>query len=420
MLDGGGGAHTMTEKLLRVRDPKDVESAVQWALGEGRALEVLGQGSKRSIGRPPQTELKLDLSALCGVTLYEPAELVLSARAGTALSEIEALLAAKGQRLAFEPMDCGQLMGGAAGRGTIGGTIAANLSGPRRLAAGAARDHLLGFVAVSGRGETFRSGGRVVKNVTGYDLCKLMAGSWGTLAVLTEVTVKTLPKPETEATVVMSGLDDATASRAMAAAMGSACEVSGAAHLPAATAARFAMGEAVAAGRALTALRLEGVAPSVAQRQAALLAQLRPLGETATIDDTVSRRLWVAIRDVAAFGASCTGAEQPLWRISTAPAKGHELAAQITSATAAEVLYDWAGGLIWVATPATDAAAAAVRAAVRAFGGHATLVRGPAALRAGLDVFEPQEAGLAALTKRVKESFDPRRVLNPGRMWAQV
>jgi glycolate oxidase FAD binding subunit len=273
---------------------------------------------------------------------------------------------------------------------------------------------------VSGRGETFRSGGRVVKNVTGYDLCKLMAGSWGTLAVLTEVTVKTLPKPETEVTVVMHGLDDAAASRAMAAAMGSACEVTGAAHLPAATAARFAMGEAVAAGRALTALRLEGVAPSVAQRQAALLAVLRPLGEAAAIDDTVSRRLWAAIRDVAAFAASRSGAEQPLWRISTAPTKGHALAARITGAIAAEVLYDWAGGLIWVATPAADAAAAAVRASVRAFGGHATLVRGPAGLRAGLDVFEPQEAGLAALTNRVKESFDPNRVLNPGRMWAQV
>jgi len=273
-----GEAHTMTEKLLRVRDPADVESAVQWALGEGRALEVLGQGSKRSIGRPPQTELKLDLSALCGVTLYEPAELVLSAR---------------GRHRALRDRGAPRRQGPAAGLRADGlrtahgrpdrarhhrGTIAANLCGPRRLAAGAARDHLLGFVAVSGRGETFRSGGRVVKNVTGYDLCKLMAGSFGTLAVLTEVTVKTLPKPETEATVVMHGLDDAAASRAMAAAMGSACEVSGAAHLPAATAARFAMGEAVAAGRALTALRLEGVAPSVVQREAALRAVLRPLG----------------------------------------------------------------------------------------------------------------------------------------------
>src|SRR5450631_383047 len=251
----------MTERL-RARDAKDVEDAVQRALSEGRPLELLGHGSKRPIGRPPQTDLSLDLSALSGITLYEPEELVLSAKAGTPLSEIEALVAAKGQRLAFEPMDCGQLLGGPIGRGTIGGTIATNLCGPRRLAVGAALDHLLGFSAVSGRGETFKSGGRVVKNVTGYDFCKLMAGSWGTLAAMTEVTVKTLPRPETEATVLMSGLDDAAATRAMAAAMGSTCEVSGAAHLPARTAARFPMGAALAAGRALTAMRLEGVAPS--------------------------------------------------------------------------------------------------------------------------------------------------------------
>jgi glycolate oxidase FAD binding subunit len=405
---------------LKARDGKDVENAVQWALAEGRTLEVRGHGSKRAIGRPPQTDLALDLSAHAGVTLYEPAELVLSAKAGTPLSEIEALLAAKGQRLGFEPMDCGQLLGSTVGRGTIGGTIAANLSGPRRLTAGAARDHLLGFVAVSGRGETFKSGGRVVKNVTGYDLCKLMAGSWGTLAALTEVTLKTLPKPETEATVLLSGLDDAAAVGAMTTAMGSTCEVSGAAHLPAATAARFPMGAAVAAGRALTALRLEGVAPSVAHRQAALQALLRPHGETALVDDMVSRRLWVAIRDAAPFAASRSGADQPLWRVSTLPAKGHELAARVTGATEAHVLYDWAGGLLWIAVPAADAAAGLVRSAVKAVGGHATLVRAPAALRAVLDVFEPQDTSLAALTKRVKASFDPEGVLNPGRMWAHV
>jgi glycolate oxidase FAD binding subunit len=406
---------------LKARDAKDVENAVQWALGEGKALEILGQGSKRAIGRPPQTDVALDLSALSGVTLYEPEELVLSAKAGTPLAEIEALLAGKGQRLAFEPMDCGPLLGSAIGRATIGGTIAANLCGPRRPTAGAARDHLLGFSAVSGRGETFKSGGRVVKNVTGYDFCKLMSGSWGTLAVMTEVTVKTLPMPETETTVVMLGLDDAAASRVMAAAMGSGCEVSGAAHLPAAAAARFPMGDAVAAGRALTAMRLEGVAPSVAQRMAALRVALSPHGEVATIDDTVSRRLWVAIRDVAAFAASRTGPDQPLWRISTAPTRGHELAARVTGAIEAQALYDWAGGLVWIAMPeASNAAAGLVRAAVGALGGHATLVRGPAPLRAAVDVFEPQEAGLAALTKRVKEGFDPKGVLNPGRMWPHV
>src|SRR5215218_10002990 len=218
---------------LKPRDAKDVEDALQWALGEGKALEIVGQGSKRAIGRPAQTDLTLDLSGLTGVTLYQPEELVLSAKPGTPLAEIEALLAANGQQLAFEPMDYATILGGAKGRGTIGGALAANVSGPRRIKAGAARDHFLGFSAVSGRAETFKSGGRVVKNVTGYDLCKLLAGSFGTLAAMTEVTIKVLPRPETEATVLILGLDDARANQAMSAAMASSCDVSAAAHLPA-------------------------------------------------------------------------------------------------------------------------------------------------------------------------------------------
>ena len=187
---------------LKPRDAKEVEQTIGWALGDGKTLELVGRGTKRAIGRAAQWDATLDLSALSGVTLYEPEELVLSAKAATPLAEIEALVAASNQQLAFEPMDYGPLLGGAAGAGTIGGVIAANLSGPRRIKAGAARDHFLGFTAVSGRGETFKSGGRVVKNVTGYDLCKLMAGSWGTLAAMTEVTIKTLPRAETEETVL--------------------------------------------------------------------------------------------------------------------------------------------------------------------------------------------------------------------------
>src|SRR5919198_3589244 len=210
---------------LKPRTPKDVEEAVQWALGKGKALELIGHGTKRAIGRPAQSDLTLDLSGLTGVTLYEPEELVLSAQAGTPLAEIEALLAANGQQLAFEPMDYAVILGGHAGRGTIGGALAANISGPRRIKAGAARDHFLGLSAVSGRGESFKSGGRVVKNVTGYDLCKLMAGSWGTLAAMIDVTIKVLPRPETEETVLIPGPEPAPAIVAMSNAMGSSCDV---------------------------------------------------------------------------------------------------------------------------------------------------------------------------------------------------
>src|SRR3954466_4624698 len=253
---------------LKPRDAKDVEDAVQWALGQGKALEIVGQGSRRAIGRPAQTDLTLDLSGLSGITLYEPEELVLSAKAGTPLAEIEALVESKNQQLAFEPMDYGPMLGGPANAGSLGGALAANLSGPRRIKAGAARDHFLGFSAVSGRAETFKSGGRVVKNVTGYDLCKLLAGSFGTLAAMTEVTIKVLPRPQTEATVLALGLDDASANAAMSAAIASSCDVSAAAHLPRNMVMHFA---GLYVDQAATAFRIEGFAPSVKHRKDALM-----------------------------------------------------------------------------------------------------------------------------------------------------
>jgi glycolate oxidase FAD binding subunit len=410
---------------LRPRDAKDVEAAVQWALAEAKTVEIVGHGSKRAIGRPAQTDLTLDLSALTGVTLYEPEELVLSAKAGTPLAEIEALLAAKGQQLAFEPMDYAGVLGGVGGRGTIGGVLAANVSGPRRIKAGAGRDHFLGFSAVSGRGEIFKSGGRVVKNVTGYDLCKLIAGSWGTLAAMTEVTIKVLPRPETEQTLLIRGLEPAQAIEAMTIAMGSSCDVSGAAHLPADVAARIPA-DAIAGAGAVTALRLEGFSPSVGERKRMLEALMKPFGELATAEAPLSRTFWTAIRDATPFAADRSDLfppqdERPLWRISTAPNRGAELAAMIASRAQAQMFYDWAGGLIWVALGASDdAGAALIHHAVAATGGHATLIRAPASVRAAIDVFAPQDAAVAALTKRVKESFDPKGVLNPGRMWAGV
>jgi glycolate oxidase FAD binding subunit len=403
---------------LQATDAKAVENAVQWALASDKVLELVGHGSKQAIGRPAQTDATLDLSALAGVTLYEPEELVLSAKAGTPIAEIEALLRTHRQQLAFEPPDYGMILGGQIGRGTIGGVLAANLSGPRRIKAGAARDHLLGCSAVSGRGEVFKSGGRVVKNVTGYDLCKLMAGSWGTLAAMTELTVKTLPAPETEATVLLHGLDAAEAGAAMAAALGSPGDVSAAAHLPAGVARRLPQ---TAAGGAVTALRLEGFAPSVAQRRRMLESLLGRTGEVTALEMPASSALWRAIRDVAPFASSRDGAERPLWRISTQPSRGGELAAAIARQADAELFYDWGGGLIWLTLDVRDdAGATLVRQSLGAIGGHATLIRAPVAARAACAPFEPDAPAIAALTSRVKESFDPKGVLNPGRMWAGV
>jgi glycolate oxidase FAD binding subunit len=407
--------------VLTPPDAKGVEEAVQWALSEGKTLEIAGAGSKRAIGRPTQTDATITLAALTGITLYEPEELVLSARAGTPLAEIEAAMEARGQQLAFEPADCGPILGGSTGAATIGGVLAANLSGPRRIAAGAARDHFLGFTAVSGRGEAFKSGGRVVKNVTGYDLCKLMAGSWGTLAVLTDVTLKTLPKPETGVTVLIRGLQPAAAVSAMSSAMGSGCDVSGAAHLPAAVAARFPVRAIAGAGAAVTALRLEGFAPSVDQRKGILQRQLAPFGDLSEAGPEDSLQLWRAVRDALPFAASPDRAECPLWRISVPASRGAELAKLVGEHADVRMLFDWAGGLVWVGLdPCDDAGAGIVAAAIRTTGGHALLVRAPAAARAAIDVFSRPQAGVAALTKRIKESFDPKGVLNPGRMWPGV
>jgi glycolate oxidase FAD binding subunit len=401
---------------LKPQNAKDVEDAVAWALAEGKTLEITGQGSKRDLGRPSQSDLTLDLSALSGVTLYEPEELVLSAKTGTPIAEIEKLVAEKGQELAFEPLDYGPIFGRAAGAGTIGGVLAANLSGPRRIKAGAARDHFLGVTAVSGRGETFKSGGRVVKNVTGYDLCKLLSGSFGTLAAMTDVTIKTLPKSETEQTVALVGLDDNAVAAPMAAAMGSSCDISGAAHLPGHIAGRF---EGLDPARAVTAFRLEGVTPSVKHRTDVLSALLKPFGAVEVIVEKQSRALWRDIRDAAPFAATDDSHDRPLWRVSTQPGKGFELSAIVSPG--AQMFYDWGGGLIWILMPpADDAGSESLRQAVATFGGHATLVRAPASIRAATSVFQPQDEAVAALTKRVKDSFDPKGILNPGRMWPGV
>lgn len=401
---------------LKARNAKEVEDAVAWALAEGKTLEIAGRGSKRGLGRPCQSDLTLDLSALSGVTLYEPEELVLSAKAGTPIAEIERLVAEKGQELAFEPLDYGPILGQKAAAGTIGGVLAANLSGPRRIKAGAARDHFLGVSAVSGRGETFKSGGRVVKNVTGYDLCKLLSGSFGTLAAMTDVTIKTLPKSETEQTVIVVGLDDDAAAGPMAAAMQSSCDVSGAAHLPAHVTRHF---DALDPALAVTAFRLEGVKPSVKHRKDVLSALLKQFGAVEVIAEKQSRAIWRGIRDAAPFSATGDGHDRPLWRISTEPGKGFELSAMISPG--AQMFYDWGGGLIWILMPpADDAGAQPLRQAVATLGGHATLIRAPASIRAATDVFQPQDEAVAALTKRVKDSFDPKGILNPGRMWAGV
>jgi glycolate oxidase FAD binding subunit len=397
-------------------DDAQVLEAVAWAVAEEAPLEVVGRGSKRALGRPLQVEHALDLSALSGINFYEPEELVLSAKPATPLPEIEAALAERGQMLAFEPIDMGPLLGQAPGAGSIAGVFACNLSGPRRIKMGSARDHLLGFNAVSGRAEAFKSGGRVVKNVTGYDLSKLISGSYGTLAVLTELTFKVLPAPEKTYTVLLLGLDGETATRAMAAAMNSSHEVAGAAHLPGTVANRSAVSFVRDAGASVTALRLEGFGPSVEQRCRELRQELAGFGALEELHSRNSVTLWSEIRDALYLAEP---RDRLIWRLSVPPSAGHAVLTGLTGSLGGEGFLDWSGGLLWLSLPASgDAGHARVRSAIAACGGHATLIRAPVDTRAAVPVFHPQPAPLAALSARVKDSFDPKRILNPGRMVA--
>jgi glycolate oxidase FAD binding subunit len=297
--------------------------------------------------------------------------------------------------------------------------IGAGLAGPRRIKAGGARDHLLGAHAVSGFGDSFKAGGKVVKNVTGYDLCKLLAGSWGTLAVMTEVTLKVMPRPESERTLVLRGLDDVTANRAMTAALGSPFDVSGAAHLPGSAfrAAAGALADLGSSEQAVTLLRLEGIAASATHRAAALGAALASFGTVEILQDAASAAIWSSIRDIQPFAAGGALGAWPVWRIVCPPASGGVLGERLARDTGGEVFYDWGGGLIWAALPPKpDAQAALVRQRVDAVGGHATLLRASEEVRRNVDVFHPQQAGLAALGERVRQSFDPKNILNRGRL----
>jgi len=402
---------------LTPRDARDVETAVRDAIGAGQPLEIIGHGTKRTIGHRSQTNAALDISALSGVTSYEPNELILTVQAGAALHEVEQLIAAKNQELAFEPMDTATLLGTAAQRGSIGGMIAAGLAGPRRVKAGGVRDHLLGVAAVSGFGESFKAGGKVVKNVTGYDLCKLVAGSWGTLSVLTEVTLKVMPRAESERTLVLRGLDAVAAGQAMGTALGSPFDVSGAAHVPVSSWRGSGALADLAAGEALTLIRLEGIAASVAHRARALASELNGSVVAAEVEGAVSHDVWRAVRDVAPFAAAGPLGAWPVWRIVCPPAAGPAFGQRLARETGGDLIYDWGGGLIWAALPpAQDAHAATVRERAAAIGGHATLIRAPDATREAIDVFHPLEAGVAALTARVKASFDPSDILNRGRL----
>jgi len=401
--------------VLQPANAGEAADMIAWALVEKHPLEIIAGGSKRALGRPARSDHTLDVSRLKGIIDYEPAELILTAKAATPIAEIETQLAARQQMLAFEPPDWRALLG-SQGEPTLGGALACNLAGPRRARAGSARDFFLGFAAVNGRGEAWKAGGKVVKNVTGYDMCKLQAGAFGTLSLLTEVTLKVMPKPQAACTVLLHGLADEIAIPILLQALNTPHEVSGAAHVPASLARRSGVAAVARGLGAVTALRVEGPEPSVNYRVKAVEALF---GRGDRLDEAESERFWSEIASVAPL---LQGGRRYTWRLCPTPNQASTVVQAIRDGLhSAEALYDWGGGLVWlnvdVDEAGRDGGAAIIRSALARAGGHAMLVAAPDNVRAEVPVFEPANSGLDALQGRIKQGFDPGGILNPGRMW---
>jgi len=362
------------------------------AAAHGTKLKVQAGGSKDVIGAPTPAIPVLDLRGFDGVVDYDPPELVLTVGSGTPLAEVEALLAAENQMLAFEPWDHGRMLGKLPGAATIGGVVAAGVSGPRRLFAGGTRDHVLGFKAVNGRGEAFTAGARVVKNVTGFDLPKLITGSWGRLVALTQVTLKVVPAPEARATLFLDGLGPEASVAAMARALGSPAGVVAAACLP------------NWQENPITLLRLEGFRASLPARCDILRSALAGDGPPGTLEEAESDALWRDIRD-----AGILPRRQALWRVVLSPRRAP---AFIRALGEADWLLDWGGALVWAST---DADPDDVRASAAAAGGHATLVRADSDLRRAVSTFHPPAPGIGTIERNLRRTFDPQQVFETGR-----
>jgi glycolate oxidase FAD binding subunit len=381
----------------RPGNAQEVRALVLDALADGTRLQIEGGASKRALHAPVSAEAILDTSGLSGVLDYDPEELVIRVQAGTPLAEIEAVLAERQQMFAFDPFDHALWCAGSAARATIGGIVAANVSGPRRVSSGAARDHLLGFTAVSGRGEVLKGGGAVVKNVSGFDLPKLMAGSFGTLAVLTSLTLRVVPRPRTEQSLRFWGLSEPDANRLMTSALATPAAVSAAAHLP-----------AIGASQAQTLLRLEGFGPSVEARALLLERQLEPFGPAERVAEQESRQAWRGVSTLESLPREGS----VWWRVCVPPAGGFKVRRALAE-QGLPGLYDWGGGLVWLAVPQEAPATLGerIRLEARRLGGHASCV---AAHSTRAPRASSTASPLQALHERVKAAFDPRGVLNPG------
>ncbi|MCP4185762.1 MAG: glycolate oxidase subunit GlcE [Hyphomicrobiales bacterium] len=374
---------------------------VRGAVASKSKLRIVGGGSKQALGNSV-TGKHVSTSKLHGIVLYEPASLTIVADAGTPLEELEDELSGNGQHLPFEPSDYRNLLG-SSGEPTIGAVVACGISGPRRIQTGSCRDSLIGVRFINGDGDVIKSGGRVMKNVTGYDLVKLLAGSYGTLGIITQVSFKLLPAPEKTATVILYDMDDNQAVGAMSKALGSPFDLSGAAHMP------------KGKNQSMTLIRLEGFEKSVDYRAQKLAESLSHFGEVEIESDSeIAKKRWKQINNIEAF-ANRPGA---VWRLSLKPGDSPGVINAISQSREIEVLYDWGGGLVWLLTPIIDnCGEKIIRNCVNQVGGHSTLIRAPKENFTG-NAFHPQSDIVEKISTNLRLQFDPHSILNSGKMSA--
>jgi glycolate oxidase FAD binding subunit len=366
---------------------------VRGAYADHRAFEIVAGGTRRAAGRPTNLPL-FDVSGLAGIVHYQPEELILTVRPGTSLTEINRVLADKNQCLGFDPVDWSFL--GQAGTATIGGALSADASGSGRLRHGAARDSLLGFRAVNGLGEAFNAGGKVVKNVTGFDLPKLVCGAFGTLCVLTELTFRVFPKPRCSSTVALTNVAPEEGFAALRKIWHSALEPSGLAYLPGGS------GLLADTGKGAALIRFEAAEKPLAEKCVAaslLVGQTTPIAQGDALFATIGS------------GAVFANSGSDVWKVFLPPSE----AARVALAAAAPLwLGDWAGSVLWLGLPGAEGPR--LRALAAEAGGHAQLLRASPEHRAKLGMFAPKPAALEAISARVRAAFDPLSLFNPGRL----
>jgi len=409
--------------LLFPKNEKELAEIIKKFYKSNYPIEVLGSGSKRQIGKQLQCTKTISLSKLDGIIEYLPEELYIKIKAGTNIEKIESELKKNKQELAFEPIDFGYLFLGKSNYGTAGGQVACNISGPRRFKSGSIRDHILGFRAVNGRGEIIKSGGTVVKNVTGYDLSKLICGSYGTLVALTEITFKVLPLAEESKTLVIHDLTIDSSPHYLEKAISSSNEVSGASFLPIDPICKncemnientFKLNDLEYKG-SLTAIRVEGSKQSINERVENLKKELNILNFKVSILETFqSEILWRKIKNLEFFSKT----KNNIFRISIPPSECAKLIYELPNMF--KYFLDWGGALIWMeACKLSEKKFESIRTKVVKHNGYISMIKNSNQLPFVEDVFTINSARFN-ISQNIKKSFDPKGILNPGKMYTGI